>query len=131
MTISSSLAPWAPRVLSILRLIAGLLFLEHGLVKLAGFPGPGPANMTTLLYAAALIETIGGALVAVGLFTRLAAFIMSGEMAFAYFMRHAPQGFFPILNHGEDAILYCFIFLYLAVAGGGAWSLDRGMRHAD
>jgi putative oxidoreductase len=131
MSIASSLAPWAPRVLSILRLVVGLLFLEHGLVKLVGFPGPGPATLSTTLYAAALIEVIGGALVAVGLFTRLAAFIMSGEMAFAYFMVHAPRGFFPILNGGEGAVLFCFIFLYIAAAGAGAWSLDRSLRHAD
>ncbi len=131
MTMSATLAPWTPRVLSIVRIVVALLFLEHGTVKLFGFPGPGPANLTTLLYIAASIEVIGGALVAVGLFTRLAAFIMSGEMAFAYFMSHAPRNFFPILNAGDGAILYCFIFLYIAFAGGGAWSLDRSMRHAD
>jgi putative oxidoreductase len=131
MNMAQALAPWRPRVLSILRIIVALLFLEHGTVKLLGWPGPGPANLSTLLYCAALIEIIGGALVAVGLFTRLAAFIMSGEMAFAYFMSHAPRGFFPILNAGDGAILYCFIFLYIAVAGGGAWSLDRAIRHTD
>ena len=131
MNMAQALAPWRPRVLSILRIVVALLFLEHGTVKLLGWPGPGPANLSTLLYCAALIEIIGGALVAVGLFTRLAAFIMSGEMAFAYFMRHAPNNFFPYINKGEDAILYCFIFLYIAVAGAGAWSLDRAIRHTD
>ena len=131
MDMASALAPWRPRILSILRIVVALLFLEHGTVKLFGWPGPGPANLSTLLYCAALIEIIGGALVTVGLFTRLAAFIMSGEMAFAYFMSHAPRNFFPILNAGDGAILYCFIFLYIAVAGGGAWSLDRAIRHTD
>src|SRR5258706_15900067 len=96
----AKLAPYRPQALAILRIMVALLFLEHGTVKLLGFPGPGPANLSTLLYAAALIEIIGGALVAVGLFTRLAAFIMSGEMAFAYFMSHAPRNFYPILNAG-------------------------------
>ncbi|MBI3516330.1 MAG: DoxX family protein [Proteobacteria bacterium] len=131
MDILAKLAPWRPQMLSILRIVVALLFLEHGTVKLFGFPGPGPANLTTLLYAAALIELIGGALVTVGLFTRLAAFIMSGEMAFAYFISHAPRNVYPILNAGDGAILYCFIFLYIAVAGAGAWSLDRSMRNAD
>jgi putative oxidoreductase len=131
MNMAQALAPWRPRVLSILRIVVALLFLEHGTVKLLGWPGPGPANLSTLLYCAALIEIIGGALVAVGLFTRLAAFIMSGEMAFAYFMSHAPRNFFPILNAGDGAILYCFIFLYIATAGAGAWSLDRAIRHTD
>ena len=125
MNMAQALAPWRPRVLSILRIVVALLFLEHGTVKLLGWPGPGPANLSTLLYCAALIEIIGGALVAVGLFTRLAAFIMSGEMAVGYFMSHAPRNFFPILNAGDGAILYCFIFLYFFVAGGGAWSVDR------
>jgi putative oxidoreductase len=131
MNMAQALAPWRPRVLSILRIVVALLFLEHGTVKLLGWPGPGPANLSTLLYCAALIEIIGGALVAVGLFTRLAAFIMSGEMAVGYFMSHAPRNFFPILNAGDGAILYCFIFLYIAVAGAGAWSLDRAIRHTD
>ena len=128
----SKLAPWRPQALAILRIMTALLFLEHGTVKLFGFPGPGPANLSTLLYCAALIELIGGALVTVGLFTRLAAFIMSGEMAFAYFMSHYMNpSFYPILNRGDAAILYCFIFLYIAVAGAGAWSLDRSMRNAS
>ncbi len=114
-----------PYVLSVLRIMAGLLFLEHGMSKLLGFP-PGPsATFFALSWFAGLIELVGGALVAVGLFTRVAAFIMSGEMAIGYFYVHAPRTFFPMLNGGDAAILYCFLFLYLAVAGGGAWSLDR------
>ena len=117
---------WEPRILSIVRIMAGLLFLEHGTAKLLGFP-PGTATpaMFGLLWFSGLIELVGGALVTVGLFTRFAAFIMSGEMAFAYFLSHAPHGFFPMSNRGEAAVLYCFIFLYFAVAGGGCWSLDE------
>lgn len=120
------LIEWEPRVLSILRIMVGLLFMEHGTAKLLGFP-PGPAApaMFSLLWCAGVIEMVGGALVALGLFTRVAAFIMSGEMAVGYFMSHAPRNFFPLLNQGDAAVLYCFIFLYLAVAGGGCWSLDR------
>jgi putative oxidoreductase len=115
-----------PRMLSILRIMVGLLFMEHGTAKLLGFP-PGTAApaLFALAWFAGVIELVGGALVAVGLFTRYAAFIMSGEMAIGYFLVHAPQGFFPMINRGEGAVLYCFIFLYLAVAGGGSWSLDR------
>jgi putative oxidoreductase len=117
---------WEPRVLSIVRIVVGLLFLEHGSAKLLGFP-PGSATppMFGLLWFAGVIEMVGGALVALGLFTRIAAFIMSGEMAVAYFMSHAPRNFFPMLNQGDAAVLYCFIFLYFAIAGGGCWSLDR------
>jgi len=115
----------APYVLSILRIVAGLLFLEHGLSRLLGFPSPLPTPpVFTLYWFAGAIELLGGVLVTLGLFTRPAAFIMSGEMAFAYFLSHAPRGFFPILNSGDGAILYCFIFLYLAIAGGGPLSLD-------
>ncbi len=131
MNIASWLGPWSPQILSITRIVVALLFLEHGTVKLLGWPGPGPAQLPTLLMAAALIEIVGGALVTVGLFTRLAAFIMSGEMAIAYFYSHFPRGFFPILNAGEGAILYCFIFLLIAALGGGAWSLDKAVRHTD
>ena len=112
-------------VLSLLRFVAGLCFMEHGLYKLFGFPAAGPAHMTSLLVAEGIIEALGGLLVCVGLFARPAAFIMSGEMAIGYFTVHLPKSFFPILNGGDAAILYCFIFLYIAVAGGGAWSLDR------
>ncbi len=117
---------WEPRVLSILRIMVGLLFMEHGTAKLLGFPhGPNMPAMFTLVWFAGVIEMVGGALVTLGLFTRYAAFIMSGEMAIAYFMSLAPRNFFPLLNGGDGAVLYCFIFLYFAVAGGGAWSLDR------
>lgn len=116
---------WAPRALSLLRIFAGLLFLQHGLGKLFGFPvGPGFEHLAPLFVVAGLIETIGGILVTLGLFTRPAAFIMSGEMAIAYFHAHAPRGFFPLVNHGGDAILFCFIFLYLAAQGGGPWGVD-------
>jgi putative oxidoreductase len=121
----AALDRYAPAVLSILRIMTGLLFLEHGLSKLFGYPQPGdmPAFLT-LIWFAGIIEFAGSILVALGLFTRAAAFIMSGEMAFAYFMAHAPHSIFPILNRGEAAILFCFIFLYLVFAGGGPLSLD-------
>ena len=123
----SQLETWSPRVLAAVRIITALLFIEHGLMKLVAFPAavPGlPTPLPGILVAAALIEIVGGALIAVGLFTRIAAFICSGEMAAAYFMFHAPQSFWPAVNQGDAAILYCFIFLYLAFAGAGAWSVD-------
>ncbi len=120
---------WEPRVLSILRIVVGLLYLEHGLNKLLDFP-PTPTHMPYRLFSlvpglAGPLELFGGLLIALGLFTRPVAFILSGEMAFAYFMANAPRSFFPFLNGGDAAILYCFIFLYFAVVGGGVWSLDR------
>jgi len=118
---------WQPFALSLLRFVAGLCFLEHGLSKLVGFPAVAslPAHLPPVEVIAGFIETIGGALVVIGLLTRPAALIMSGEMAIGYFMFHNPKSFFPLLNGGEAAILFCFIFLYLATAGGGPISLDR------
>lgn len=119
-------AAWAPHLLSILRIISAFLFMEHGSMKLFGFPAPmGDIPLFSLMGLAGTLELVGGFLLLIGLFTRPTAFILSGEMAFAYFMAHAPQGFWPALNHGEPAALYCFIFLYLATAGGGSWSADR------
>ena len=116
---------WAPRLLSILRIMSALIFLAHGSQKLLGFPAhPNPPAMFTLSWTAGLIELVGGTLLALGLWTRPVAFILSGEMAFAYFMAHAPRSFFPVLNGGDAAILYCFVFLYMSAAGGGPWSLD-------
>jgi putative oxidoreductase len=120
---------WEPRMLSIFRITTGLLFLEHGINKLFNFPvtqNHAPYNIATLVPGAqGLIELIGGILIVLGLFTRPAAFILAGDMAVAYFMAHAPRNFFPMVNGGDAAILYCFAFLYMWVAGGGAWSLDR------
>ena len=118
----------APHVLSIVRIMVGLLFLEHGLSKLFGFPTGTVREMFTLSWTSGGIEFATGALLTFGLATRAAAFIASGEMAFAYFLGHAPKAFFPIVNGGEGAILYCFIFLYLAFAGGGPWSLDATLK---
>ncbi len=122
------LAEWAPRLLSVLRIVAALLFIEHGAQKLFGFPAPPASGLPaplSLLWDGAVLEFAGGLLVLVGLFTRPAAFVLSGEMAFAYWMFHAPRSPFPVLNIGDAAVLFCFVFLYLAAAGGGAWSLDR------
>ncbi|QXQ08152.1 DoxX family protein [Sphingosinicellaceae bacterium] len=118
---------WTPRVLSVLRIVAALLFMEHGLMKLLHFPiaQPGaPDPLPTMLLAAAVIEIVGGALLTLGLFTRAVAFVCAGQMAVAYFVAHAPGGFWPGANGGELATLYCFIFLYFVFAGPGAWSLD-------
>lgn len=117
---------WESRTLSLLRVIAGLLFMQHGMSKLFGFPSAAthPAFLS-LLWFAGILECFVGALVALGLLTRPAALLLSGEMAIGYFMVHARRGFFPILNGGDAAVLYCFVFLFLAVAGGGEWSLDR------
>jgi len=121
------LATWSPRLLSVLRIVAALLFLQHGLAKLLHFPHVvmfDQLQLFSLLGLAGVIELLGGVVLLIGLFTRPVAFIMSGEMAVAYFMAHAPRGFFPILNQGELALLFCFVFLYLAAAGGGPWSVD-------
>lgn len=125
------LATWSPRVLSLLRIMAALLFMEHGLMKLFDFPGPQPGApdpLPMILVAAAWIEVVGGGLIALGLFTRAAAFLCSGQMAAAYFMAHGSQGFWPALNGGDAAILFCFVFLYLVFAGPGPWSLDTVVR---
>lgn len=125
-------ATWQPRVLSIFRILVGLLYMQHGLNKLFDFP-PTPAHQPYVPFTlnpglAGPIETIGGALLALGLFTRWAAFILSGEMAVAYFMVFWPRGFFPTANGGNLSALYCWVFFYLFVAGGGPWSLDRLLR---
>lgn len=122
---------WAPRALAALRIVAGLLFLAHGVVKLWGFPEgaqPGEVPLLSLFGVGAVLEVVGGLLLILGLFTRPAAFIVSGEMAVAYFLFHAPSSPFPAVNGGDAAILFSFIFLYLFTAGPGAWSLDAVLR---
>ena len=120
----SRMQSWSPYLLSILRIVAALLFLQHGLSKVFSFPVPGPP-LQGLIVLAAFLETVGSLMLLAGVYTRIVAFILSGEMAFAYFMAHAPRSFYPIANEGEVAILFCFIFLYIAFAGGGPWSVDR------
>ena len=118
---------WSPRVLIIVRMVVALLFIEHGAQKVFGFPagpGAGPYPFMTLPGIAGLFELVGGTFLFLGLCTRLMAFIMSGEMAVAYFMAHASQSPFPVINQGEPAILFCFMFLYYVFAGAGSWSLD-------
>lgn len=116
---------WQRRMLGILRIMTGLLFMEHGMSKLFHFPaGPLNPHFPSLLWFAGVLECFGGALVALGLWTRWVAFLLSGEMAIGYFMFHAPRSFFPLINGGDAAVLYCFVFLYIAVAGGGAWTLE-------
>jgi len=124
------LAPWSPQLLSILRIITGFLLIAHGTQKWFSFPAPfpQPVELMPRLGVAGTLELVGGALMILGLFTRPVAFILSGLMAFAYFLAHAPNGFWPLVNRGELAVLYSFVFLYFAAAGGGAWSLDHLLR---
>jgi putative oxidoreductase len=129
---SAFLTTWTPRVQALLRIVATYLFLQHATAKLFGVPHVAyfdNLRLLSLIGVAGLIEIVGGALLLLGLWSRLAAFVLSGEMAFAYFIGHVPQGnvLSPMLNHGEAAVLYCFIFLFFAAAGPGAWSVD-GLR---
>lgn len=124
------LSAWSPRVLSLIRIVVGLMFLEHGLQKIVGFPPGEHANSGVSLSLAGLsgVFELGGALIALGLFTRPVAFVLSGMMAVGYFTVHAPQGFYPVNNMGDAAILYCLVFFYLVFAGPGPWSVDAMMR---
>jgi putative oxidoreductase len=120
------LSKYSSQILGVVRIVVGLLFLEHGLMKIVGFPAPmGHGALPPLIMAAGIIELVGGVLVAAGLFSRIAAFICSGEMAFAYFIAHFPKSIYPAMNGGEDAILFCFIFLYLAAAGPGSFAINQ------
>jgi putative oxidoreductase len=126
--LDSSLAGWTPRLLSVLRIVTGFLLIAHGAQKLFGFlapPGMPAATMGSLMWVAGVLEFFGGLLFLIGLFTRPVAFILSGLMAVAYFMVHAPGGFWPLQNKGELAVIYCFVFLFFAAAGGGVWAVDR------
>src|SRR5215210_481748 len=135
---TDTLERWSPYILAVLRIVTALIFIEHGIQKLLGFPAPPAGGMPpafSLLWFAGILEALGGRLLLLGLFTHPVAFLLSGEMAVAYWMVHAPRSFFPVLNGGDPAILYCFIFLYLVFAGPGAWSIDgvlrqSGVRHA-
>ena len=123
------LGNYAPHLFALLRIVAGLLFAMHGSQKLFGFPGDGnPMPLASMMGVAGIIELVGGILIAIGLFTGIAAFLASGQMAVAYFMAHAPKGSLPILNQGELAMLYCFLFLYIAAHGAGIWSIDAMTR---
>ena len=127
----TALQHWSPQLLSLARIAFGVTFIEHGTQKLFSFPlepvgGLGPG----MLVFVGLLETIGGALVTLGLFTRIAAFLLSGEMAIGYWLLHVPQSFYPIMNGGEIMVLYSFAFLYFAAAGAGPWSLDAKLKQA-
>ena len=120
------LLKWQLAVLSMLRIVTAFLFMQHGTQKMFSFPAPAhnPFDFFSLLGVAATLEVIGGYFLLIGLFTRPIAFLLSGQMAFAYFIAHSPKAFWPLLNGGELAIMFCFVFLYFSVAGGGAWSVD-------
>ena len=128
---ASSWSAWAPRFQSLLRIMAGFMFMLHGTTKLFGFPAPSPGGAVELMSQIGLagaLEAFGGALLMLGLFTRPVAFIVSGEMAVAYFQVHFPKSFWPTISGGETAALYCFVWLYLSAAGGGPWSVDALFR---
>ena len=124
---------WTPYFLSILRIVAAFLFMQYGTAKWFAFPaavmpGGGTAPFMSQVWIAAVLEVVGGGLLLLGLFTRPVAFVLAGEMAFAYFIGHAPQGFWPVLNQGIPAIIFCFVWLYFSAAGAGPWSLDAALR---
>lgn len=125
---TSSASRWQPQALAVLRIVTGLTFLAHGVVKLFGFPAgaqPGQQEIATLMGVGGILEVVGGGLIILGLFTRPTAFLLSGMMAVAYWMFHAPASPYPVVNGGDAAILFCFVFLYLVTSGPGAWSLDK------
>ena len=130
MSLSERLSPYQPAALAALRIITALLFIEHGTQKLFGFP-PAPYAITTLFFVAGVIELVGGVLILLGLFTRPVAFLLSGEMAIAYFLAHwaivtaSPHSPLPVINGGAGAIMYCFVFLYFAASGPGPWALNQ------
>jgi len=126
----NGLSQRAPQVLSLLRIVAGLMFMQHGTQKIFGFPAEarGPFEFASQMGIGGVLELVGGALIVLGLFTRPVAFILSGMMAVAYFQFHAPSSLYPLVNQGELAALYCWVFLYLALAGAGPWSLDAILR---
>jgi putative oxidoreductase len=130
MSLESRLTSFAPHVRSILRIVAALIFMAHGTQKLLNFPAhpTGGPEWFTLSWTAGVLELFGGALLVIGLWTRPTAFVLSGLMAFAYFIAHAPRDFYPVLNGGDAAILYCFVFLYFVFAGGGPLSVDAARR---
>ena len=134
MSIEMAGAPWASRILSVVRIMVGLMLLQHATAKLFGVPHVAffdKLQIASLIGVAGIIELVFGVLFTVGLFTRLSAFILSGHLAAVYFLGHAGKGFFPLLNGGEIAVVYCFVFLYFACAGGGPWSLDAVLRNRD
>ncbi len=124
----SSLNKYQPYAIGILRIVTALLYFEHGTQKAFGFPIAGPDSLSAIQLASALLEIVGGALIFLGWFTRPVAFILSGHMAFAYFMAHFPKSFFPVANGGDAAILFCFVFLTLVATGAGAFSIDNRNR---
>ncbi|WP_443082532.1 DoxX family protein [Tabrizicola sp.] len=125
------LQPWAPQIRSLLRIVTAATFLTHGTMKLFGWPAAMDFPLDTMMTVAGVLEVVGGLLLVIGLFSRPVAFVLSGMMAVAYFMAHAPGGFFPMLNGGEAAMLFCFVFLYIAAAGPGPWSLDAALAKRD
>lgn len=121
------MASWGPRILSLVRIVSAFLFIQHGTQKIFGFPAAARSEfvLASMSGVAGVLEMVGGALLLIGLFTRPVAFVLSGLMAFAYFIAHAPRNFWPLNNGGELAVLFCFVFLYLAFAGGGPWGVDK------
>jgi putative oxidoreductase len=132
MDLASRLNPHASKVLSGLRIVSGLMFMQHGAQKIFGFPAEamGPFDIASQMGIGGVLELVGGALIVLGLFTRPVAILLSGMMAVAYFQFHAPGGLYPMVNKGELAALYCWVFLYLGFAGPGVWSVDAAMKRA-
>ena len=131
--LAAARSPWTDRLLSTLRIVAGLMFMLHGTQKMFGFPASQmsmPFNLMSQMGLAGVLETFGGAMIVLGLFTRPAAFILAGEMAVAYFQAHLPRSFYPVSNGGEAAVLYSFTFLYLTMAGAGPWSIDALLKRS-
>ncbi len=124
----TALSKYQPFTLGALRIITGLLYLAHGTHKAFSFPIPGPETLSLLAMASTILELVGGLLIVLGLFTRPVAFILSGHMAFAYFLAHAPKSFYPVANGGDASILFCFVFLLLVTTGAGAFALDKRSR---